>query len=86
MSTNDRVTNYLIPDPVRVKFWKERLKSLGNGPYIGLSWKSGNMSHIRLPNYCQISEMHPILKLPDVTLINLQYINFAFFLAFLIYY
>ena len=75
---NHKVENYLIPDPVRVKFWKERLKSLGNGLYIGVSWKSGNMSHGRLPNYCKISELYPILNIPDVTFINLQYINFEY--------
>ena len=53
--SNNKTKSYLIPDPDRVKFWKERLKSLGNGPYIGISWKSGNMSNQRLPNYCQIS-------------------------------
>ena len=76
ISTNGKVDNYLIPDSVRVKFWKKRLKSLGNGPYIGISWKSGDMSHARLPNYCKISELYPILNLPDITFINLQYINF----------
>ena len=34
------------------------------------------MSNARLPNYCKISELYPILKMPDVTFINLQYINF----------
>ena len=27
---------YLVPDPIRVEYWKERLKSLGKGPYIGI--------------------------------------------------
>ena len=78
ISTNYKVKSYLIPDPVRVKFWKKRLKSIGNGPYIGVSWKSGNMSHKRLPNYCQISELSSILTIPDITFINLQYVNFEY--------
>jgi tetratricopeptide (TPR) repeat protein len=78
ISKNNKVKSYLIPDPVRVKFWKERLKSLGNGPFIGISWKSRNMSIRRLPNYCQISELYPILNIPEVTFINLQYIDFEY--------
>ena len=75
--SNNKTKSYLIPDADRVKFWKERLKSIGNGPYIGVSWKSGNMSNPRLPNYCQISELFPIFNIPEVTFINLQYIDFA---------
>ena len=30
---------YLVPDPDRVNYWKERLKSLGKGPYIGIAGK-----------------------------------------------
>jgi tetratricopeptide (TPR) repeat protein len=78
ISKNNKVKSYLIPDPARVKFWKERLKSLGNGPFIGISWKSRNMSIRRLPNYCQISELYPILNIPEVTFINLQYIDFEY--------
>ncbi len=32
-------TRYLIPDSERVEFWKDRLKQLGDPPYIGLSWR-----------------------------------------------
>ena len=32
--------SYLVPDPVRVQYWKDRLQSIGKGPYIGVSWKS----------------------------------------------
>jgi tetratricopeptide (TPR) repeat protein len=68
---------YLIPDPKRVKFWKERLKSLGKGPYIGICWKSSVVSPSRLQYYPPISEWAPVLKVPDVIFINLQYKNFT---------
>lgn len=77
ISQNAKVDPYLVPDPVRVNFWKERLSSLGDGPYIGISWKSSNMSPNRLPNYTPISEWSPLLKIPDVTFINLQYLDFV---------
>ena len=37
---NDKPDAYLIPDPDRVNYWRDRLNSLGKGPYIGISWKS----------------------------------------------
>ena len=73
LTQNTKVASYLVPDPVRVSFWKKRLKSLGNAPYIGISWKSSNMSPERLPNYTSLSEWSPVLTIPDVTFINLQY-------------
>lgn len=77
ITQNPRPDAFLVPDPVRVKFWRERLNSLGNGPYVGISWKSSNMSPERLPNYASISDWSPILTLPSVTFINLQYKDFA---------
>ena len=77
ISQNAKADAFLTPDPARVKFWRERLKSLGNGPYVGISWKSSNMSPLRLPNYASISDWSSILTLPNVTFINLQYIDFA---------
>ena len=70
------VDAYLVPDPVRVNFWRKRLHSIGKGPYVGISWKSANMGSSRLPNYASISDLSPILTLPDITFINLQYIDF----------
>jgi hypothetical protein len=76
ISEDTKPDAYLVPDPVRVKFWRERLNSLGNGPYVGISWKSSNMSPERLPNYAPISEWSSILTVPDLTFVNLQYIDF----------
>ena len=77
ISTTYKADAYLVPDPVRVNYWKDRLKSIGKGPYIGISWKSAKMNAVRLPNYAKISELSPILTMPDVTFINLQYVDFA---------
>ena len=76
ISASDKIDTYLIPDPVRVEFWKKRLKSLGKGPYIGIGWKSSKMQIKRMPNYASISELSPILKIPNVTFVNLQYSDF----------
>ncbi len=73
---NPKSDAYLVPDPVRVKFWKERLNHLGKGPYIGFCWKSSVVSAYRVQHYPPISNWFPVLKIPDVTFINLQYNNF----------
>ena len=44
-------TFHLVPDPLRVEYWRERLISLGKGPYIGISWKSSDTSGNRTNNY-----------------------------------
>ena len=72
-----KVDPYLVPDPVRVNYWKERLNSLGKGPYVGISWKSSVVSEYRRQHYPPITEWSPILTIPDVTFINLQYTDFA---------
>ena len=76
LSLNDKTDAYLVPDPSRVDYWKERLKSLGNGPFIGISWKSAHMGALRLPNYASITELSPIITIPNLTFINLQYVDF----------
>ena len=77
ITKNTKPDAYLVPDPVRVTFWKERLNSLGKGPYVGIAWKSSVVSPYRLEHYPPISEWSPILSIPDVTFINLQYKDFA---------
>ena len=76
ITENTKPKAYLVPDPDRVNYWRERLTSLGKGPYIGIAWKSSNMSSGRLPNYAPILEWSHVLKIPDVTFINLQYKDF----------
>ena len=76
ITQNTKPKAYLVPDPERVNYWRDRLASLGKGPYVGIAWKSTDMSPGRLPNYAPILEWSPILKIPDVTFINLQYKDF----------
>ena len=69
---NTKIDAYLKPDPVRVKFWQQRLNSIGEGPFVGISWKSATMSPERIPNYFKINDLSPILSIPNVNFINLQ--------------
>ena len=50
---------------------------MGKGPYIGLAWKSSEVSALRLKHYPPISDWSSVLTIPDVTFINLQYSDFA---------
>jgi len=76
ISSCGKADAFLVPDPVRVNFWRKRLHSIGNGPYVGISWKSSNMKRSRLPNYAPIFELSPVLTLPGITFINLQSTDF----------
>ncbi len=72
-----KVDSYIVPNPERITFWKERLNSIGKGPYIGISWKSSVVSASRLQHYPSISQWFPIFEIPEITFINLQYKNFV---------
>jgi len=73
VTSNTKPSAYLVPDPIRVNFWKSRLSSLGSGPYVGISWKSSLMQGERLKFYAPVSDWGPLLKLENTTFINLQY-------------
>ena len=72
-----KMNAFLIPDPTRIKFWKKRLNSLGKGPYVGINWKSSNMSPERRHHYAPLSQWYPLLKLPNITFVNLQSKDFT---------
>lgn len=76
-----KIEPFLVPDPDRVKYWTKRLKSIGVGPFIGISWKSSNLVSNRLQNYSSLVQWAPIFKIPNVTFINLQSNDFKSDLA-----
>ena len=71
-----KINPYLVPNEVRVNFWKKRLNSLGNGPFVGVSWKSSVTSNYRLQHYPPITDWGCIFKIPNITFINLQYTDY----------
>ena len=73
---NDKAKSYLTPDKDRVKHYKDRLRSFGKGPFVGLCWKSSVKDAYRLQHYPPISEWSPVFKVPNVTFINLQYTDY----------
>ncbi len=64
---------YLYPDPGKVNLWRERYQSLGAGPKVGISWRGGAVPRARKTRSTDLSDWMPILQMPGVHVINLQY-------------
>ncbi|HET8709746.1 MAG TPA: tetratricopeptide repeat protein, partial [Spongiibacteraceae bacterium] len=64
---------YLVPDPQRVAFWKQRFAELGPAPKVGIGWRSKRRSTGRDLHYTELDQWGPILAVPGLTFINLQY-------------
>src|SRR6185437_8900569 len=50
-----------------------QLEALGNGPFVGVCWRSMMMTGKRGKYYSALDEWGPILKIPGVTFVNVQY-------------
>lgn len=64
---------YLRADPVRSAFWEEKLRNLGGGKKIGLSWMGGVGKTRRSRRSLEIDQLLPLLRIPDTHFVNLQY-------------
>jgi tetratricopeptide (TPR) repeat protein len=64
---------YLVADPKRVTFWKDRLAALGEGPKIGISWRGGQGKTRREARSIPLQEWHPILAAEGRHFVSLQY-------------
>lgn len=64
---------YLKPDSGLHERWRERVSLLGPGLKIGISWRSGALNYNRECLYTRILDWGPILRLPGVKFVNLQY-------------
>lgn len=64
---------YIKPDPERTSEFKRRLATLPNRFKIGICWRSGILNAERNSSYTPVSDWEPILRLPNVDIINLQY-------------
>ena len=67
---------YLKADPVRVEKMRERLKALGPGPYIGLSWKGGKHKTREDQRSMSPEMLKPLLS-TNATFVSLQYTDEA---------
>ena len=64
---------FLKADPEKRAQFRARLAELGPGPYVGICWRSMVMGAKRGKYYSAIDAWGPILKLPGVIFVNLQY-------------
>ena len=63
---------YLTPDPDRVAEFRRCYRAMGDGPVIGISWRSSNPK-VGFQKSLSLMEWISILKLPNAVLVNLQY-------------
>jgi len=64
---------FLTPDPERVAYWRETLKQAGDGPKVGVVWKSLRINSSRARYFSPFEQWAAVLKTPGVRFVNLQY-------------
>ncbi|HYD66561.1 tetratricopeptide repeat protein [Azospirillum sp.] len=64
---------FLVPDASRADRWRRELAALGAGPKVGLAWRSGLTTRRRAPAYTRLDQWAPVLTVPGLVLVPLQY-------------
>lgn len=64
---------YLSADPLQVDAWRTRLSAVGTGLKVGISWRGGTPSTRRSTRSIPLVDWLPLLRLPNVHFIDLQY-------------
>ncbi|HUG76418.1 MAG TPA: tetratricopeptide repeat protein [Burkholderiales bacterium] len=64
---------FLAADPAKVAKWRSRLDALGPGRRIGLSWQGGVGHTGRARRSFTLEALLPVLRLPGVHFVSLQY-------------
>ena len=64
---------YLKADPVRSAALRTRLEAFGPGPYVGICWRSLVMDTNRSKYFSALEAWRPVLSMPGITFVNLQY-------------
>ena len=64
---------YLKADPEAVAAWHSRLAQLGEGPKIGIVWRSSILAYERQRHYSELAQWAPLLSMPGAHFVNLQY-------------
>ena len=63
----------LIPNDAQRVRWKGRLEPFGPGRKIGICWRSGLITPERRRHYAPLAAWEPILRVPGLVWVNLQY-------------
>ena len=64
---------FLTPDPARIAHWKAVLDGMGDGPKIGVLWKSLKSGARRDPYFAPFAAWRDVLTTPGARFVNLQY-------------
>lgn len=64
---------YLRADPQRVEFWRVRLRALGPGLTVGISWRGGTHASRVALRSLSLPDWLPVLRTPGVRFVSLQY-------------
>ncbi|MFQ5734683.1 MAG: tetratricopeptide repeat protein, partial [Planctomycetaceae bacterium] len=65
--------SFLTPDAERVRKWRQRLADLPGKLTVGVSWRGGSSPELRRRRTIDLNRWKPILTVPGVTFVNLQY-------------
>ncbi|WP_223677672.1 tetratricopeptide repeat protein [Azospirillum agricola] len=66
-------SGWLCPEPARAALWRDRLTALGPGLTVGIAWTSRRITTERRSAYTTLDQWGPILRLPNVHVVSLQY-------------
>jgi tetratricopeptide (TPR) repeat protein len=72
---------YLRADPARREAWRGRFAALGSGLKVGISWRGGTATTGGAARSSDLALWRPLLEVPGVRFVNLQYGNCAAELA-----
>lgn len=64
---------YLTAAPERIEYWRARLRALGPGRKIGLSWRGGRYHTNQTRRSLDPGQLRPLLQVPDTVFVSLQY-------------
>jgi len=64
---------FLTPDDTSAAIWRARLAALGPGLRVGICWRSSRMTADRAGAYSRIAQWGPLLTVPGITFVSLQY-------------
>jgi hypothetical protein len=65
--------SYLIPDAAKVEIWRNRLKTLGDGLKVGVSWRGGAAPKVKRRRSIKLEQWKKLFSLSGLHFINLQY-------------
>ena len=68
-----RRERFLYPDRSVVAVWERRLRRLGPGLKVGVSWRGGGKAATRRARSTELPEWKPLFEIPGIHFVNVQY-------------